>query len=206
MKTKSLSLLLILAICITIGGVYAAWIYAETPLSSVHGHIGSFGLSNASINNAKGTLSVNAEAAHLIIDMNKPDTPKAEDAYKAVLKATGDIVFVFTPSDAWLGSNAGVDSVLMEYYLVTTGSPDTFKINDGNGEKLLFTTFNTTDKIEVTLTKSGNVFTATVSAETLLPLIAINDFVLDAYEKYEAFSTTLGTFGNIGVALAEKNV
>ena len=204
MKTKSLSLLLILAICITIGGVYAAWIYAETPLTSVHGHVGSFGLSNASVNNSKGTLSVNAEAAHLTIDMNNPSDPTAADAYKAVLKATGNITFTFTPSNAWLGSNAGVTSIVMEYSLTTTGNPGTFKINDGNGEKLLFTTFNTTDAIDVTLTKSGDVFTATVAADTLLPLIEINDFVLDTFEEYEAFSATLGTYGNIGVAIAEK--
>ena len=197
MKTKRLSLLLVLALCVTIGGVYAAWVYAETPMTAVHGHIGSTGLANASVNNSKGTITVNADAAHLVIDQT--DT----NDYTAKLTATGDIAFVFTPSQIFRDSNPDLEAVEMEYRLTTTNAaPTEFKNTDGT-EKNLFTKFDTTTTKSITLTKNGDVYTATISAEALLEFVEINTFKLDTYEKYQAFSIILGTFGNIGVELSE---
>lgn len=198
MKTKSLSLLIALALCITVGGVYAAWIYAENDLVAVHGHIGSFGLSNAVINNSKGTITVDANAAKLIIDQ------KAANDYTGVLKAEGTITVTFVPSETFKNQHPDATTYDMQYYLVTTGNPDTFKADDGNGEKLLFTAFDTTTKDTITLEKdgSGN-FVGTIDASVLLDLIAINNFELNTYEKYQTFSQQIGTFGNIGVEVAE---
>ena len=95
----------------------------------------------------------------------------------------------------------------MQWKLVTTGNPDTFEIDDGNGAKKLFTAFDDDTKTDVIMDKnSEGKFVGTLDASALTSLITINTFTLDSYEEYEAFSITLGTFGNIGVELSEKTV
>ena len=199
MKTKSLSLLIVLALCITVGGVYAAWIYAENDMQAVHGHIGSFGLTNAEINNSKGTITVDASQAHLAIDQTSATN------YTGMLKATGSITITFNPSETFKNQHAGETTFAMKYYLVTTNTaPTTFTCDDGTGEKALFTEFDTTTKTDITLTKGGDgKYTVTLDATVLLDLIAIDDFVLDTYEKYQTFSQKLGSFGNIGIEVVE---
>ena len=201
MKTKSISLILVLAILITVGGVYAAWLYAETPLTAVHGHIGSFGLATAVINNSKGTIEVDGSNAHLSIDQT------AADDYTANLVATGDVVITFRPSEVFTNSNQGLTQFTMVYKLVTTGSPDTFKCDDGTGEKLLFAKFDTTTTKDIIMVRQADgTYKGTISAQSLISdnLIAINDFTLDTIEKHTAFSARIGTFGNIGIEVSEK--
>ena len=201
MKTKFISLILVLAICVTIGGVYAAWLYAETPMTAVHGHVGSFGLATAVVNNSKGTIEVNGGNAHLVIDQ------AAADDYTAQLKAEGDVVITFKPSDVFVNSNKDLTEIEMNYKLVTSGDPENFTCNDGTGAKKLFTTFDTATVKTVTLTKQGDVYVGSVSAQSLLDdgLIAINTFVLDTIEKHADFSAQVGTYGNIGIEVSEKN-
>lgn len=200
MKTKSLSLLIVLAICITIGGVYATWLYAEQDMTAVHGHIGSFGLANAEINNSKGTITVDASNAHLVIDQS------ATDNYKAKLDATGTILVKFSPSQIFKDSNPTLNEIEMQYYIVTDNSaPTEFTCNDGTGDKALFTTFDKATKTDITLVKqSDGTYQATIDAKDILNRFVINDFVLDTYEKYIAFSGKVGIFGNIGVEVDEK--
>ena len=203
MKTKAISLILVLAMILTIGGVYASWMYAEKTLTAVHGHIGSFGLANAVLNISKGTVTVNAEGAHLIIDQ------AAENNYEAVLRATGTITITFQPSDTFKNTNSD-HTFNMNFCLTTTNpNPTGFMCPDGNGgEKELFTQFDKTirDGAVVTLTKlsdgSGN-YVGTIDVSELTNRITLNDFTLNSYEKYEAFSIKIGTFGNIGIEVSE---
>ena len=201
MKTKRISLLLILALCITIGGVYAAWIYAGSTLTAVHGHIGSFGLTNAQLNNAKGTITVDATNAHLAIDQK--DTDPASRDYTAVLTATGTITITFVPSDLYADSS---DVIRLQYGLKTdNANPIGFNVGVSAQDtaKPLFTKFDTTTKTELQLTESAGTYTATVDASVLLNLITLNSFVLDSYTKYEYFSAQIGSFGNIGIEVSE---
>ncbi len=198
MKTRVLSLLIALAILVTVGGVYATWLYAETDMTAVHGHIGSFGLASAEINNSKGTFTVDASGAHLVIDQT------AADDYTAKLTATGTITVKFTPSTIFGNSNPDLLTFNVVYSLVTDNAdPTNYKVNDGSGEKALFTTFDTETQTPLALTKSGDVYTATVEASVLLDLIEIDTFELDTYAKYSTFSAQVGVFGNIGFQVAE---
>lgn len=198
MKTRVLSLLIALAILVTVGGVYATWLYAETDMTAVHGHIGSFGLASAEINNSKGTFTVDASSAHLVIDQT------AADNYVAKLTAAGTITVKFTPSTIFGNSNPDLGTFNVVYSLVTdNATPTNYMVNDGTGEKALFTKFDTTTQTNLTLTKDGDVYTATVDANALLNLIEINTFKLDTYAKYSNFSAQVGTFGNIGFQIAE---
>lgn len=201
MKTKSISLILVLAILITIGGVYAAWLYAETPLNAVHGHVGSFGLATAVVNNSKGTITVDGSNAHLSIDQ------AADNDYTAKLTASGSITVTFQPSDVFAHSHQDLTSIDMQYALVTTGDPATFTCPYATGDSLLFKDFDTTKKT-ITLTKmttgeNAGAFVGSIDAEDLLTLLKINEFKLDTIEKHTAFSAKVGTFGNIGVEITE---
>ena len=201
MKTKSLSLLLALALCITIGGVYAAWIYAETPITAVHSHIGSFGLANAQVNNSKGTISIDASNAHLTIDQKD----SANLDYTAVLTATGTITVTFTPSDYFASSG---ENIALQYNLKTDNSnPIGFSVKTSATDttKTLFTKFDTSTKSDLNLVKQNDgSYVATVNASDLLSLITINEFVLNNYDKYTYFSAQIGSFGNIGFEVTEK--
>ena len=200
MKTKSISLLLVLALCITIGGVYATWIYAETPITNVHSHIGSFGLANAQVNNSKGTISIDASGAHLYIDQK--DTVNLD--YTAVLTATGTITVTFTPSNHFVAAN---DTISLQYNLKTdNANPTNFvvKTSAEDAGKPLFTAFDTATKTTLDLVKQGDgTYVATVQATALLPLITLNDFELNNYDMYTYFSGQIGSFGNIGFEVSE---
>lgn len=195
MRTRVLSLLIALAILVTVGGVYATWLYAQSDMTAVHGHIGSFGLASAEINHPQGTFTVDATNAHLLIDQTAPDN------YTAILKAEGTITVKFTPSDTFKNTNKDKETFDVTYSLVTDNTdPLGFLVPDGTGaNKELFATFNTAKKTPLPLQRGddGN-YTATVQAEDLLELIAIKTFTLDSYAKYTAFSAKVGVFGNIG--------
>lgn len=194
MKTRVLSLLIALAILVTVGGVYATWMYAQSDMTAVHGHIGSFGLASAEINHPQGTFTVDATNAHLIIDQ------KGTSDYTAELRAEGAITVKFTPSDTFKNTNKDKVTFDVTYSLVTdNANPLGFLVPDGTGgESALFERFDTGTQKPLSLTKNGDVYTATVQAEDLLELIAIKTFTLDSYAKYTAFSAKVGVFGNIG--------
>ncbi len=206
MRTKSISLLLILALFVTIGGVYATWIFAETPLNAVHGHFGSFGLANSSTNNGKGLITVNAENAHLTIDQTSTTD------YHAILVASGAVAVTFSPSDTWKITNSDVNTITMQYSLVSTNTnPTAFMIPDEDDENgtediALFSKFDTATKKDITLTKqTDGSFTGTINAADLVPtFIDITDFEIKSYAHYEKVSGKVGSFGNIGIEISEK--
>ena len=206
MKTKSLSLLLALALCITIGGVYAAWIYVETPMNAAHDHIGSFGLASAQTNHLKGTFTVDASNAHIRIDQT------ADGNYVGKLTAEGVITVKLAPSESFVAQNPGLTQITMKYGLKTdNAAPTTFTCphsTTGNTDQVLFSKFDLTNKYDILLTKdsSGN-YVGEISASALIAdgtgFLAINSFTLDTHAKYTAFSTKLGTFGNIGIEITD---
>ena len=204
MKTKAISLILVLAMLITIGGVYAAWMYAEKDLTAVHGHLGSFGLSNAVVNISKGTVTVDASQAHLTIDQ----TDTAD--YTANLVATGTITITFEPTDTFVNTNTNLNIYEMYFGLKTDNTnPTNYPIpdpDDNNNPKPLFTKFDVsvpaTAKVQL-IKQSNGTYVGTLPASVLTDRITINSFVLDSYADYEAFSEKVGTFGNIGIEVSE---
>lgn len=194
---KKLSLLIALCMLISIGGVYANWVYMEGAAGSAHEHVGSFGLSSASNTGSKGTITANGQGAHITID---PDG----DSYRAKLTFTGKFVITFTPDADWAAANAGKDTFDVEWVLTTTNQdPTNYLVACDVGTAKLFTTFDTTAQT-LTLRKSGNVYTAELSAELLASLITLGNFSLDDYETYTKCSADIGKFGNIGITVNEK--
>ena len=98
---KKLSTLIALALIVTIGGVYAAWSYAQgtTASSEITREIN---MAQVNTDSNKGTISVTpSNFAFLVDDIETVD-------YVAALTATGELAVTFTPAtgaDATLATN-----------------------------------------------------------------------------------------------------
>lgn len=132
---KKLSLLISLILCITIGGVYATWQYANTEAKIEHDVSLAVGMDYT----AKGS------AGEFKIEMADSLTPfivdqESEDSYKAVLRAANSIYITFTPNanstgeiiangiDAYLYFTDGIGLADYKY-----GETQIFTYKKGNG-------------------------------------------------------------------------
>ena len=100
---KKISIILVLALLLTIGGVYASWGYAQGAIGNAIdsmdvGEGKNIFLTEAINTNSAGTISVDAENAKIKID--DPDNDHIAD-----LEYTGDIVITFKPSS---GADANI--------------------------------------------------------------------------------------------------
>lgn len=93
---KKISIILVLALLLTIGGVYASWGYAQGAIGNAIdsmdvGEGKNIFITEAINTNSAGTISIDATATQIKID--DPDND-----HIAELEYTGDIVITFTPS------------------------------------------------------------------------------------------------------------
>ena len=125
----------------------------------------------------------------------------------AVLGATGTIEITFAASDTFMESNNNPATVQMRYRMVTTNTnPTAHPCTDGAAvTQPLFSEFTTNEYTNFTLTRDGQTsnYKATIDAQVLLNWMEVNEFVLNTYAKYEAFSAGVGQFGNIGIEVSE---
>jgi len=115
---KKISLLIALSLILTIGGVYAAWNYAQgnvqNAIDSMDVGIGkNIYITPAELGNSKGTISVDASAAVIAID-------DADNNHVAEVSYTGDIVITFTPA-AGVDADVAANGIKLQYTLVCSG-------------------------------------------------------------------------------------
>ena len=91
---KRLSLLMALAMIITIGGVYATWNYQSGVIEGHHMAIGKIGLTEVKTDGSKGAITVTPTVTMLIDDAD--DNHKPDE-----LTVTGNITITYTPSDEY---------------------------------------------------------------------------------------------------------
>ncbi len=89
---KKISVLIALILCVTIGGVYAAWIYTGSTVSVADRTL-SHGMATATTDGDVGILKV----VHNDIDIKIDQTAVGD--YRANLVITGSITVSFTPND-----------------------------------------------------------------------------------------------------------
>ena len=96
---KKLSVIISLALVITIGGVFAAWNYSN---GTATGITTTRALDMASITTTveKGKITANSTGMTLIVDDDKSVNPQTGTSFKAVLVGTGSINVTFTPDDS----------------------------------------------------------------------------------------------------------
>ena len=170
---RRMSLLVALALVLTVGGVYAAWIYSNTNATGVD--VG-FAHSMAAVSDEKtpnGTIAIVTNSAALKVDQ------KAAGDYTAVLAFEGSIVVSFTPADG-----ATDDVVANAIPVAVTAEILHAAANQYEGKDIY--SAGETVQLEWVKQDSG-AFHATLDAEDFAKLIKLGDFELPTIDDYNAF-------------------
>ena len=215
---KKLSLLVALAMLITVGGVYATWDYAEkvAEIKTVEmpGVIQMTDYTNAS---AKGTIAV--DATHLSVLISDSD-----DNFRPEISFDADdyVVITFTPDDK-ASNDVKANGIALNFWFTLTDGADKTYDYDGDGTKDPIFNINATESekasweigrvdsssaIKWELRPDGT-FEAHLTASALFGItdasaITFNDNVtLDTLAKYMAFDSAVNN-GRFVLNLAEK--
>ena len=165
-----------LIVCVTVGGVYAAWTYSANAVSSVDRTL-SHGLTTAVFDGDVGVLSVYNNNVDIAIDQT------SEFNYAAKLTITGQVDFHFTPYQ-----NAGVDADILE-----NGIPAEAKIYLKNADTNLFDGkpiyIASEEGVDIVWTKEADgTFHGTITAEQIASMLSISEgIMLEEYERYQEF-------------------
>lgn len=193
---KKIRAIVLALLCLTIGGVYATWTFADDTSVDRKGQTVTITLEGkAETSEVLGSLAITlSEGFAITIDQ------KEIGDHTAVLKIadTSSIQLKFTPNDnaAKDVREKGIDAI---YYFAATD----IKYNDANsdtaGERSIYA-IDTATKYEIgkiggqkanQWTKQGASFVYTIEYEDLVDLIKINTFVIDNSAEYAAFNEVL---------------
>ncbi len=199
--TRKFSLLIALIVCLTIGGVYATWIYAGNATVTIERQKG-VNLVEAKTDGSLGSYEVTVTDFSIMIDQtNSTDyTPKLN-----ITKASndGNLTFTFTP-DTNLSSddlrNYGINTKVT---FSSTFSYNSSKIFTFPTAEFTIEATNTNTEGARKWTKSDNKFTYTIALDDLDEYFVLDTAgigKLDTKTKYDAFNTALGK-GNIVIVL-----
>ena len=171
---KKLSLLVALALIVTIGGVYAAWNYAQGATASVE-ITREINMAQVNTDSNKGSIAATPTDVAFLVD-NGGD-------YHTVLTGSGKFDITFTPS-------VGADSTT-----ATSGIKmiATITIRSTTNAKYEGTTPLTVNEGQnvIDLTPSGASKTATLTVAQILTAIELCDVVLDTKAENDAFHNVL---------------
>lgn len=187
---KKLGLLIGLAICVTVGGVYATWTYTQNTDVADETVNMTMNLTDVAYSGSYGTYKVDITGLTLTID------PKPGTTHTTSLVAAGAIVLKFTPN-----------SVAPEE-IKQNGVESTFKFGLSNpswkydGQDII----RSIDTEAKTFTWGApgvdGVFSYTIDASAIGAYIELQEFVLDTKAKYDAYNTALGQ-GQITITLSD---
>ena len=176
MKIKRLSLIITLALCITVGSVYASWTYAEEQVASADDSI-SLGIDAAANSGAAGLIAV--DASGLTIDIVDGGS------YNTKLEVKGSVSVTFTPDER-------ADSSVL---------PTGFKWNLTASAAALSATHGG-DKIITSVTDTATAFTldgdnkATISADAIKALISLNEITLETLSEHDEYRAVIESISN----------
>lgn len=188
---KKISLLIALCLILTIGGVYAAWNYAQgnvtNAIDSMDVGTGkNIYITEAVVGNAKGTINVDANAATIVID-------NADNNHVAEVDYSGDIVITFTPN---AGADPDVisDGIKLQYTLVCSSGWEY------NGKAIF-----ASSSAPITLNGGAATKSVTIPASEWSDLLTFNggaDLTLSTADAYQTFHDALHT-GMITITVSE---
>lgn len=173
---KKLSTLIALILCVTIGGVYAAWTYTGSSINAVDRTL-SHGLTASVTEGDVGVFSIAENTVDVAIDQT------AIGNYTAKLVINGSVTVKFTPN-AGAPQNVVNNAIPAEAVIYTKNA-------DGNkyeGSEI-YVANDTVKSVDLVWSKGADgVFTAIISAEQIDSLLDLGDvFVLDSQDDYNAF-------------------
>lgn len=185
---KRLSILIALVLCVTIGGVYATWVYSQSDdVADITG-AKAISMTEATFTGTYGTYHVDTSGLSLTVD------PKEGTTHTTALKISGNLVVTFTPN-----TYAPVE-------VKENGVPSTFAFSLSNADwKYDGTNLITVDTAlhNITWTPDGSgAFTYTISAAQLANYITLTEYTLDTKADYDAYDAAL-TNGQIIISISD---
>lgn len=185
---KKLSILIALVLCVTIGGVYATWVYSQSDdVADITG-AKAITMTEATFTGTYGTYHVDTTGLTMQVD------PKEGTTHTTALKISGNLVISFTPN------------TYAPQEVKNSGVPSTFAFSLSNadwkysGQNILTVD---TDKHNIAWVSDGNgAFTYTISAADLAQYIHLTEFTLDTKVEYDDYDDVL-TNGQIVVSVSD---
>lgn len=171
MKLKKIMAIILCAVLVTVGGVFATWQYATGTVSEQTISFGTPIMADVSISEAIGTLQVDSSALSMKIDDTNNDKI-------AELIITGELKLIFIPHED-AAPEIRENGIALKYTISGRGDPQY------NGSSV----FSFTEITETT--EKG--LTAVISAETIMRAIKINEISLPTYDDYQEFEKNLPT-------------
>ncbi len=198
---KKLSVLIALLLCVTIGGVYAAWSYAGTEDIADAYAEAKVTIADAELTGANGTYKIESNLvltvdqanedheAELVFASNNSDAIFLKVTFTPAANAPQDIKDGAVPSELYFGT-----TTTMQYKMDAEGNYDA----DGTATDI-FTFTNPSDGVfspNVDWNKEEDAFTYTLDETQLKSMISLSrTFVLDTKGEHDAFREVLN--GNI---------
>lgn len=179
---KKISILIVLAMVLTIGGVYATWNYAQGNVDSVE-LSPVVTLTDKVVDTAKGTIAVDMSGLTISIDDTNND-------YDAELVMDGAINVTFTANDL-APAEVKDDGIKLQYTLTVT-TPWEF------GGVQVFTV----EADPIAMNGGAATFTATITADELMDAITLGNISLPTVDDYDAFAQVLNQ-GSITITVSE---
>lgn len=203
---KKLSVLIALVLCVTIGGVYAAWNYSQGNTASVNVSR-EINMAQVVTNGIKGTITATPQNnfAFLVDDIaNDPDPDNVgsfiDIKYKAVLVGTGDILINFTESPGADQTTKDKGIKMIATVTLSTNSQDGLKYDDPSTtdlEEEIVPIAVKAGENEIVLNDTNEdgqpdpCKQATITAEKIVSCLELANVTLDTKAENDAFHTAL---------------
>jgi len=187
---RKFSLLIALALLITISGVYATWVYSQSDdVADITG-AKAITMTEATFTGTYGTYHVDTSGLSMVVD------PKEGTTHTTALKITGNIVISFTP-------NTYAPAEVKQNGVASTFA---FSLSNADWEydDTPIMTIKDATKKNITWTNNGDgTFSYIISADALAnDYLTLTEFVLDTKAEYDAYDAVL-TNGQVVISISD---
>lgn len=172
MRLKRFNLIMLLALLVTIGGVYASWSYSQGEIATVDIEK-KVEMGNVVTSSPKGKITAQD---NLVL------TIENKGGFKTELKISGNMVLTFTPSAG--ADDTASDGIVFQISIVQ----DFGNYSDDNNieAKSIFITH-----AAHALNEGSPSLTYTITAQQLMEHLQMNEFYLPTKDDFDNFSNSL---------------
>jgi hypothetical protein len=217
---KKLSLLMALAMLITVGGVYATWIYHEGPVGSIHEHFGEIHFDEEiDLHSARGILKVDDSGLVIEIDHDGDYVPR--------MYMTGSLYVYFKPSvnapdlaDGVIELEFALSASQVQQKITGVADAVTYQYGETENDKInVFSKYDETyhavdDDDAPTLVEEAGTYQGwyryEITADQLAEFMVLNtdaflknkELAFTTYTMYEKYKTAVNSF-TYGITVRE---
>jgi len=193
---KKLSLLVALALMISIGGVYATWVYSQSSDVADITSAKAITMTAATFTGTDGTFAVDTSGLSMVVD------PLPGTAHDTGLVITGELIISFTPNQ-YANETVKGYGVAATYEFGISNNNWTYDDGDGASSIIVLTHTGEEAKHDIAWTRGDDgVFRCTLDAATIAEHISLTQFTLDTKADYDAFDAVL-TQGQVTITVSD---